>query len=193
MVRKVGIVSTVIVVIFFAGFAIAQHFYSASEPDGFREILWGTDLSKLAGMQFVTSRDIGGSFPESVWDFERGALKKQIKVDIYKKLEDDTPLYGAVVETIRYGFWKGKFCEVTVIVRGQDNVKTFNDGVFDRFGKGTTAVLPSVKLGDEQPDWHYWMGRISEMELIHVPMSQLSKYWIGSTLVRDQAFKEASE
>ena len=191
--RKVGIVSTVIVVIFCAGFAIAQHVYPASEPDGFREILWGTDLSTLAGMKFVTSRDIGGSFPESVWDFERGALKKQIKVDIYEKLEDDTPLYGAVVETIRYGFWKKKFCEVTVIVRGHDNLKTFNDGVFDRFGKGTTAALPSVKLGDEQPDWHYWMGRISEMELIHIPMFQLSKFWIGSTLVRDQAFKEASE
>lgn len=191
--RKVGIFSTVIVVIFCAGFAIAQYFYPGSEPDGFRGILWGTDLSTLAGMKFVTSRDIGGSFPESVWDFERGALKKQIKVDIYEKPEDDTPLYGVVVETIRYGFWKGKFCEVTVFVRGQDNLKTFNDGVFDRFGKGTTAALPSVKLGDEQPDWHYWMGRISEMELIHIPMSQLSKFWIGSTLVRDQAFKEASE
>ncbi len=191
--RKVGIFSTVIVVIFCAGFAIAQHFYPGSEPVGFREILWGTDLSKLTGMQFVTSRDIGGSFPESVWDFERGALKKQIKVDIYEKPGDDTPLYGAVVETIRYGFWKGKLCEVTVFVRSKDNLKTFNDGVFDRFGKGTTVALPSVKLGDEQHDWHYWMGRISEMELIHVPMSQLSKYWIGSTLVRDQAFKEASE
>jgi hypothetical protein len=192
-VRKVGIVSTVIFVIFCAGFAIAQHFYPGSEPGGFRGILWGTDLSTLAGMKFVTSRDIGGSFPESVWDFERGALKKQIKVDIYEKLEDDAPLYGAVVETIRYGFWKGKFCEVTVIVRGLDNLKTFNDGVFDQFGKGTKATLPSVKLGDEQPDWHYWMGRVAEMELIHVPMSLLSKFWIGSNLVRDQAFKEASE
>jgi hypothetical protein len=193
MVKKVGIVSAIIVIIFCADFAIAQHFYPGFEPEGFRGILWGADLSTLAGMKFIASRDIGGSFPESVWDFERGALKKQIKLDTYERPGDDKSLYGAVVETIRYGFWNGKFCEVAITVRGKDNLQIFNDRVFEQYGKGTTAALPLVNLGDEQPDWHHWMGRVAEMELIHVPMSQLSKFWIGSTSVRDQAFKEASE
>jgi hypothetical protein len=193
MMRKVGIVSMVMVVILVAGFALAQHFKPGSEPDGFRGMTWGTDLSALAGMKFLNSRDIGGTLPENAWDYERGALKKQIKVDMYERPGDELRLYGAKVEAIRYGFWKGKFCELTVIARGQDNWKTLKDGIFGQFGEGITAALPPVKLGDEQPDWHNWIGEIAEMELIHIPVSQVSKFWIGSTSLRDQAFKEASE
>jgi hypothetical protein len=192
-VRRVALVSTALVVMLYAGLAMAHDFHPGSEPDGFKGILWGRDLSTIGGMKFVASPEIGGSFPEDAWDFEQGALKKDIRVDVYERSADDPRLYGVIVETIRYGFWKGKFCEATVVVRGHDNWRTLKEHVFEQFGKGARAALPMGTLGDEQPDWYYWRGGIAEMELIHLPASQSSKLWMGSTLVRDQAFGEARE
>lgn len=193
MVRKSFFAFIVIVVTLSTGFVSAQQFKLGFEPDGFGGILWGADISTLEEMRFVFSRDIGGSLPISLWDFERGTLKKQIRVEIYEKPGDDRHLYGVPVQSIRYGFWKGKFCEVTVTARGQDNWKVLKHGIFERYGKGTKQALPMSMFGDEQPEWNTWMGSIAEMELIYFPLAQSFKFWIGSIFMRDQAFEEAIE
>ncbi len=42
-------------------------------------------------------------------------------------------------------------------------------------------------------EWHIWLGRITEMELLYDESSQIGKLWMGSAVLREQAFKEAQQ
>ena len=87
-----------------------------SEPDGFRGITWGTDISTLKDMTLVMAID------DDVKRYQR-------KGDVLKIGE-------AKLDHIHYEFWKGKFYLVEIEVQGVENWNNLKRTMFARFGKG---------------------------------------------------------
>ena len=67
-----------IVIIFFslifASSAFAQSFKSGSEPNGFRNVKWGTELSTLSGMEYYKTSMSWGCYPCGSMEFDQRDL-----------------------------------------------------------------------------------------------------------------------
>jgi hypothetical protein len=181
----------------FASSAFAQSFKIGSEPNGFRNVNWGAELPTLSGMEYYKTSTAGGSYPVDQLD-----LFKEIYLDIYLKAGDQLRIEGAEVERIEYGFWKGKFCEVTIATKGFKNWASLKKAILGKFGEGEAGKFPScVALGfggfrEEgfgEIEWHIWLGKIAEMVLQYNECSQNGELWMGSTILREQAFKEVEQ
>ncbi len=178
----------------FSGFAFGQSFKFGSEPIGFRNVDWGTELPTLRGMEYYKTSRTGGSYSEDQADSE-------IYLDIYMKVGDILRVDGVEVERIEYGFWRGKFCEVTMTAKGFKNWASLKEAILGKFGEGKTAKFfkPASGFGGAgeegfgQMEWHIWLGKITEIELLYDESSQIGKLWMGSTVLREQAFKEAEQ
>lgn len=84
-------------------------FKPGSEPEGFRGIKWGTDISTLKDME----------------------VKEQ---DWYVRTGDKLKIGEAELISIAYRFHKGKFEAVTIKIKGQDNVSLIRDICFEIYG-----------------------------------------------------------
>jgi hypothetical protein len=81
----------------------ASSFAFTSEPDGFRGIIWGTDISTLKGMTHVrTYPSYGG-------------------VEFYTRKGDELRFGDAQLYNIEYAFWKGKYASVWIYSIGYAN------------------------------------------------------------------------
>lgn len=188
---KIGIIFFSLI---FACSTLAQSFKSGSEPNGFRNVKWGTELPTLSGMEYYKTSTTGGSYSEDQWGSE-------IYLDMYWKEGDILKIEGVEVERIEYGFWRGKFCEVTITAKGFKNWASLKEAILDKFGEGKTAKFFNPVLGFggagergfEEMEWHIWLGKITEIELLYDESSQIGKLWMGSTVLREQAFKEAEQ
>jgi len=173
----------------FVSSVFAQSFKPGSEPTGFRNVKWGTELVTFPGMEFYKSAIPGGSYPVGEWDSAR-----EVYLDIYLRIEDKLRIEGTEVKRIDYGFWKGKLCEVTITTKGFENWASLKKGILRRFGKGKVVRFPSYGLlgveGLGETQWHVWLGKITEMELLYDGSSQIGELWMGSTVLREQLFKE---
>ena len=116
-----GLVSGFVCIICISGIVFAnpgEEFKSGSEPDGFRGIKWGQDVLTVQGLEYVkTDPSYGG-------------------IQLYTRKGDELKIGGAQLESITYGFWKGKFCVVSIDVKGSVNYYGLKDTVFERFGRG---------------------------------------------------------
>lgn len=111
-----------------------------NEPNGFRGIKWGTDISTLKDLKHIR-------------DDHEGSVK------YYKKEGEELKIGEAELESIEYGFWRGKLATVTV----------HTEGVFN-YDKLITAC--KTKFGEpEQPDkkeaTFVWRGKVTKMALGH--------------------------
>ena len=97
--------------IILSGLVIAAppgEFKPGSEPDGFRGIKWGTDLSDLPGMKSASVRESGfGNIPEG---------------KMYIRSQDDLFLGPIELTKIVYHTWHDKFYQVTLFTKGPENV-----------------------------------------------------------------------
>jgi hypothetical protein len=191
--KKVTVSIVVLTILLMGRFGLAQSFKPGSEPEGFRGIRWGTDISTLSGMEPYRTSEIGGTLPVDLWDLDRGALIEKINLQIYLKMGDELRIGGAELEKIEYGFWRGKFCEATVTTRGPENWVSLREAVFEEFGKGSLSRFNPLSGGLEEFDWYFWVGKTSEMELIYRSSPRIGKFWMGSTLLREQLFEELRE
>lgn len=108
-----------------SGFALAQDtplsFEPGSEPDGFRGIKLGAELSTLQGMKHRrTDASHGG-------------------IEFYSTEEDSLIIGGGPLESIQYGFWKGRLYVVMITTKGLANWNALKEAVFDKFGTGAQA------------------------------------------------------
>ncbi len=178
--------------LFFASSAFAQSFKSDSEPNGFRNAKWGTELSTLSGMEYYRTSTPGGSYPVDQSDSIR-----EIHLDIYLKIRDKLRIEGAKVKRIEYGFWNERFFEVAITTEGFENWVSLRKAISRKFGKGKAVKFPSYgALGFEgfgETEWYIWLGKITEMELLYDGSSQIGELWMGSTELREQALKEAAQ
>ena len=86
-----------------------------NEPDGFRGIKWGTNLSDLPDMQYLSSK--------------RSAALYTIKGDKMK-------IGDADLDAVYYGFSKGRFFSVIIQFNSLPNYHIMKQTLFRKYGKG---------------------------------------------------------
>jgi hypothetical protein len=90
-----------------------------NEPDGFRGIKWGMDISKLEDLRHLSTMGSGAM--------------------LYKRLDDVLEMDGAKLEKIDYCFWGNKFCAVYIHAKGYSNWTALKRTCFRKFGACTMA------------------------------------------------------
>jgi hypothetical protein len=112
---------------------------SGAEPEGFRGINWGTDLSMLSDMVPLGSDSSYG------------------EINTYLRNGDELTIGAASLERIEYGFWKDKFRGVKVLTKGYSNWTGLRDVMFEKFGKGYLTI--------KDPEEYFWPGEKTNMIL----------------------------
>jgi hypothetical protein len=100
-----------------------------NEPDGFRGIKWGTNVSALSDMRLAE---------------DNGEEK------YYQRMNDKMQIGDTELERIVYGFYKDRFFVVIVTCRHHTNFVRLKETLFQLYGRGY-APTPSVEK-------YYWMG-----------------------------------
>lgn len=98
-------------------------FKHGSEPDGFREIKWGTDIFTLKGMQEVETEEYLKIFAE----------KESFKS--YTREGEILKIGSSELLCVVYSFWKGKFFSVMIYTVGYENWKGLRDACIEKFAK----------------------------------------------------------
>jgi hypothetical protein len=150
--RKVGIVVIFISLFLMSSLAFCKGlggFRSGSEPNGFRDIKWGTDISTLKNiLKYIRSEE------------------KDVR--IYVRNKDELKIGKAQVKKIEYKFWTGFgkygaepeiFYAVYIETEGKENWKNFKEAAFDLFGKGED-------LGNES---YGWRGEKTSIIMLYSP------------------------
>ena len=142
-----------------------DNFKPGSEPDGFGDIKWGTDISTLPGMEYVSTDSNYG-----------------VEIQIYKKKNDELKMGGATLEKINYGFWKRKkvliFDYVNIYIEGYVNWVGLRDVLFEKFGQGYQE--------SKHPEEYTWLGETTNMRLRYNEHTKKGNLWITSTKIHDQ-------
>ena len=115
---KITICFSAIVLLLLSSLGIASspgEFKPGSEPDGFRDIKWGTDISNFSEMQLLKD-----------W----GAGRKS-----YKRLEDNLEFGTVALIRVTYSFWQGKFYKVQVETVGSSNYLALEKFINKKFGE----------------------------------------------------------
>ena len=136
--RKVKVLTIAFSVFLIACAGSTKHAKSRSEPDGFRGIRWGTEISALGDMEKVEQEESSNN--DLVW---------------YKRKGDKLAIGKASLKGIFYGFWMGNFESVWIDFEGDDNFESLKKELFEQFGK----VRESVK------EFYAWGGKDTEMSL----------------------------
>ena len=100
-----------------------------NEPDGFRGIKWGTDISQLNDM---------------VFDSGDGDVK------YYSRKADKMKIGDTDIEQIGYGFYKNRFYTVKIRFSGFSNFTRLKASLLDQYGSGDK---PFSRLED-----YSWVG-----------------------------------
>ncbi len=120
--------------------SFAGNFKSGSEPDGFRGIKWGTDISTIQGM-----KDTGKGY--SAHPDEK----------YYTREGDKLETGGAKLKKIQYSFYKGKFFEVTIWIE-EKNLQQFRNIIKERFGKLHSTGVFWSELNSENVELTLYSG-----------------------------------
>ena len=136
-----------------------NNFNTRSEPEGFGDIKWGTDLSTLRNMKF------------SRVDPSYGGTKIYIRTGV-------APQIGEVeLKNIEYLFWKGKFNGVSIIMEGISEYKPFKETLFQVFGEGSKPHLDQ--------EYYVWDGEVTLMALEYNPVGERVLFWMmGKTILK---------
>ncbi len=108
----------------------ARHAKFRSEPDGFRGIRWGTEISALGEMEKVEQNKPSNS--DLTW---------------YIRKTDVLAIGKAELESIFYSFWMGSFEGVWIDFKGDENFETLKKELFERFGKARESERSMEKMG----------------------------------------------
>jgi len=174
-----GKIVAIVFSIFLIGCLVSNRSKLRTDPDGFRDIKWGTEISTLRDMERMEQDP--SSNKNVVWYTRRGDL---------------LAIGKAKLETILYAFWLGNFESVWIEVRGDENFDTLKKELFDRFGK----VLESeelIKKMDEEPgrgpssirhaeEFYAWWGQNTEMTLAYSRERHQGTLNINSKRVGDE-------
>ena len=120
--------------IVFSGLVFATpsgEFKPNSEPNGFRGIKWGTDISKLPGMLPATRRE------SRLLTIKGG---KQ-----YMREKENLFLGSIELTRIGYHTWHDKFYQVSLFTEGPKNVSALKNFIKTKYGDVTITKLYSPK------------------------------------------------
>ena len=111
------------------------NFKPGSEPEGFRDIKWGTHLSRIEGME------------------KYGELGRD-DLQLYVRRGDEREIGGVIADRIQYRFWKGKFYAADVFIGGVTFWDVFRRSVFERYGE-----VEISESADKKREDCFWHGR----------------------------------
>ena len=174
MMKALKILNIFFGILLMGGFATGQparqklEFISGSEPDGFRSIKWGTDISTLKDMALVMTIDN---------DTKR-----------YKRKGDALRMGEVKLDYIHYEFWKGIFYLADIGFEGVENWNNLRVRMFATFGKGRSES----EEGDQLPVRYRWEGEKTTITMIY-DSKMGGGLTISSTEITDQKAKEEKE
>jgi len=114
-----------------------------SEPDGFRGIKWGADISTLKDMVFVM------------------AIDKDSKR--YERKGDELKMGKAKLDYIHYEFRKGKFYLGEMGFQGIENFNYVKETIFEKYGKGRSMSEKTERLSES----YFWEGEKTDMIMVY--------------------------
>jgi hypothetical protein len=162
-----------------------------ADPEGFRDIKWGTEISVLKDMEEV-EQDIS-SGRGIVW---------------YRRKGDILAIGGAKLKKIYYSFWKGEFESVWIDFEGEENFEAVKRELFERFGKGLepgASMDKMDKMGKRPPrersptehagGFYVWWGKNTEIWLSYSKDRRKGTLTMNSTKIREEkrAYEKARE
>jgi hypothetical protein len=155
---KVKILAIVFIIFLMGCFASTRSSKPRSDPDGFKDIKWGTEISTLKDMEKVEQDKSSNS--DIVW---------------YTRKGDPLAIGNARLENIFYSFWMENFESVWIGFRGDENFETLKKELFERFGKVLESEQLMKKMDREtgrEPstirhaeEFYAWWGKNTEMTL----------------------------
>jgi len=155
---KAGVLAVVISIFLVGCFSSTRSNRSRPEPDGFREIKWGTEISTLKDMEKVEQDKSPSS--DLVW---------------YARKGDPLAFGKAKLEGIFYSFWMGSFQSVWIDFKGDENFEALRTELFERFGKvpESEELMKRVEKGEgrepstirHSEEFYAWWGKDTEMTL----------------------------
>ena len=156
-----------------------RHAKSHSEPDGFRGIRWGTEISALGDMEKVEQDESSNS--DLAW---------------YRRKGDTLAIGKAELENIFYSFWMGNFESVWIDFKGDENFEALRKELFERFGKALESEELMRKMdrgGSKEPptgghgdEFYAWWGKNAEMSLSYSKDRHRGALSIHSRTIREE-------
>jgi len=156
--EKVKILAIVFTLFLIGCFASTRPSKPRSDPDGFRGIKWGTEISTLKDMEKAEQDKSSNSV--LVWYTRRG---------------DPLAIGKARLENIFYSFWMGNFKSVWIDFRGDENFEALKKELFEQFGKvheSEELMRRMDRSEGREPstirhaeEFYAWWGKKSEMTL----------------------------
>ena len=137
-----------------------NNFKLGSEPAGFGQICWGIDVMTL------------GNFEYSRKDPSYGGI------DIYRKLGDDSCIWGLPTKNIEHLFWKGRFCGIIFFEEGFSGYEHFRGAVSKEYGEGNKP------FGDQE--YYVWEGKKTLMALEYNAIKKRILFWMFSVAILQQ-------
>ena len=176
--KRVKILAILFSIFLIGCFASSRPSKSRSEPDGFRDISWGTELASLKGMEKVEQNQSSNS--DLVW---------------YTRKGDTLAIGKAKLENIFYSFWMGKFKSVWIDFKGDENFETLKKDLFEQFGKvlesGEIIQKKDKMAGRDQPtielpeEFYGWWGKNTDMSLSYSKDRRKGTLYIISRMIGD--------
>ena len=156
--KKVKILAILFTIFLIGCFASVRSSKPRSDPDGFRGIRWGTEISTLKDLEKVEQDKSSDS--DLVW---------------YTRKGDILAIGEAKLENIFYSFWMGNFEGVWIDFKGEENFEALKKELFEQFGKALESDGSMKKMGKrvgrERPPteragtFYAWWGKNTEMWL----------------------------
>ena len=109
-----------------------------NEPDGFRGIKWGSDITDLNDMVKVTVKD--GDPDTTYYNRSGGTLQ----------------LWGTSLHYIQYVFYKGRFSVVRIGFSGQGEFEALKSNLISNYGKATRTSHS-----------YTWTGKMTHISFLH--------------------------
>ena len=128
--KKVKILTIVFTIFLIGCFAPPRPSMPRPDPEGFRDIKWGTEISTLKDMEEVEQDKSSGR--DLVW---------------YRRKGDTLAIGEAKLENIFYSFWMGDFESVWIDFEGEENFEALKKELFERFGKAREPEGGMDKMG----------------------------------------------
>jgi hypothetical protein len=157
-VKKVKILTIAFSILLIGCVGSVWHAKPRSEPDGFRDIRWGTEISTLRDMEKVEQDKSSNS--DLAW---------------YTRKGDTLTIGKAKLENIFYSFWMGNFESVWIDFKGDENFETLKKELFELFGKALESEELMKKMdrrASREPstirraeEFYAWWGKNTEMSL----------------------------
>ena len=156
--KKVKILAILFTIFLIGCFASTRSSKPRSDPDGFRGIKWGTEISTLKDLEKVEQDKSTDS--DLVW---------------YRRKGDTLAIGEAKLENIFYSFWMGNFESVWIDFEGKENFEALKKELFEQFGKTLESEGSMRKMGkradrersptERAGTFYAWWGKNTEVWL----------------------------